>query len=688
MAGFSLFRTVVAALALAGFSLADLGGELQTRQSADPCAAIAGQNYTVPSKLLACLNSFTFDTTLRDNIVDVVSKSLNFHTSTNYQRNAPFPFVDVHVDVQGELARIKGSTYQSDYELHKDVSSQLKRLFDGHCTYINYCYDSLFVSYLPFPLVNLNHGPGNLLQSAFIAPEAFDVVSKEFAPYIDQWQQLAGFNFTKYSGAKVLLIDDTLPLIQIEKNAQVIGGYQGHSTRQNSFFSSYIRAANEWSYRMGDFAARSLPPTKDYVKMTVVLANSTKIETIKVPFISRTTVSAFTSGADLWDKNCKAKSTTNGVDYFAAPAPSNVARDGDTAIELVDPSPPKFAEPIAPQDRKHPISSFIDVTALTDITLPPGLSPPEPISGNGTARFYLQGKVGVLALGSFSTGAGYEAWFNILNDGLNTLKTQGATHLIVDVTNNGGGYICVANYLHRFLAGPKSTTVPQAGFDTEARYNTLASNITQVIASGGVPEREVLLYDPVNWSYANSSGKFPENLNWLEPPVKKVINGQQDAFSQRLGDECQPFPVSVPDAPFFPPENIGIVNNGRCASSCSIFTITMAKLEGVKTAVVGGITLIPQQYSGTVGGQSTSFTVIDSEIKSTKLKSNALAPPDFIGNAYQGITWRLGFGFDDKTKPEEWQNHMAKDSVPLTLATVNRPEAIWKELTHRWWPNL
>jgi hypothetical protein len=222
-----------------------------------------------------------------------------------------------------------------------------------------------------------------------------------------------------------------LPWTQVWNNAEVVGGFQAFSTRQNAFFSSYIRGANEWSYRMGDFAARSLPPTNDYVNMTVMFANYT-IETIKVPFISRITVGPFNNGAELWNQNCKATDQTNGRDYFNSAA---FATQANETIELVDPSPPKFAEPIAPEDRKYPISSLVDTTALLDVSLPPGLNPPAQISGSGTARFYLQGKVGILALGSFSTGAGYLDWFNILSTGLNDLKAQGATHLIVDVVS-------------------------------------------------------------------------------------------------------------------------------------------------------------------------------------------------------------------------------------------------------------
>lgn len=46
-----------------------------------------------------------------------------------------------------------------------------------------------------------------------------------------------------------------------------------------------------------------------------------------------------------------------------------------------------------------------------------------------------------------------------------------------------------------------------------------------------------------------------------------------------------------------------------------MFQITMAKEEGVKTVVVGGKQGVRQQYCGTVGGQSTDFSTIDTEIK-------------------------------------------------------------------------
>lgn len=41
----------------------------------------------------------------------------------------------------------------------------------------------------------------------------------------------------------------------------------------------------------------------------------------------------------------------------------------------------------------------------------------------------------------------------------------------------------------------------------------------------------------------------------------------------------------------------------------------MAKEEGAKMVVVGGKEDVGQQYCGTVGGQSTDFSTIDTQVK-------------------------------------------------------------------------
>ena len=90
---------------------------------------------------------------------------------------------------------------------------------------------------------------------------------------------------------------------------------------------------------------------------------------------------------------------------------------------------------------------MLDTAPLSDATLPPDLQPAGPLDGSaGDAQFFMldDGKTGVLALGSFSWDSIYNGE-NALMKGFQSLRAANATQLIVDVSNNGGGYICLAH---------------------------------------------------------------------------------------------------------------------------------------------------------------------------------------------------------------------------------------------------
>ncbi|KAG8762056.1 hypothetical protein FRC11_011441 [Ceratobasidium sp. 423] len=657
---------------------------LQPRQS-DPCAAIAAKGWYKPSQVLSCLQSFPYNETLRNNVVDVVGKTFNFHTSVSFHLNMPDPFTDSTVDIQGELRRIGGTRYDSDFALHQDVSKTVKRLNDGHAGYINYCYDSLFTTYLPFPLAVLARPDALDVQNVHIVPEASTVATAEFgSDAVAQWQAALGRNLSDFNGARIVSINGKDPWAVVDESAAISGGYQAKTTRQNAFFSSYQRAAAEWSYRLGDFAQWSLPVKGDSVTLRLVRNGTNTEETYTVPYLSRigSATVAFTDAKSLWANNCVATFSTNGAPYYnKIKAKTKVAADK-----------PRFQpDPdIAPiiNGRRQPISSLVADGPLFDVSLPSRLAPPTPITGNGALQFYMldDKKTAILALGSFSGDfAGVQK--GIL-DGINAVKAKGATRLLVDVTNNGGGYICLAAWLHRVLAGPGPGTEPQPGLDGSVRAQDLAQKITAKIVANntGVDPNREMLYNPLNWRDTKSQC-FPADFNWLDPAINMRINDVPDKFSQKIGDDCIPYDLTAPDTKPFEFDNIAILNNGRCASSCSLFTISMRTKYNVKTIVVGGKPGTTQQYCGVVGGQSLNFAAIDSDIKTAGLKNDPLAPADFIGDNYQGITWKLGYSILDQNQFEEFKTHPAQFAFPLLPNTVNNPVELWKDITKRVWPN-
>lgn len=82
--------------------------------SPDACAAIAGQTFVNPSVALACLRSFSFNETLRQNVLSTVSRVLDFFTFEDYYPKSSFPFPN-KVDIRAELARINSTSYDVSF---------------------------------------------------------------------------------------------------------------------------------------------------------------------------------------------------------------------------------------------------------------------------------------------------------------------------------------------------------------------------------------------------------------------------------------------------------------------------------------------------------------------------------------------------------------------------------------------
>ena len=88
-----------------------LSSVVRAAPAVDPCAKIAGQTFAVPSDALACLKSFPFNETLRQNVMHNVARVFDFYTFEDYALNSPPPFQESTVNIRAEIARINSSHY-------------------------------------------------------------------------------------------------------------------------------------------------------------------------------------------------------------------------------------------------------------------------------------------------------------------------------------------------------------------------------------------------------------------------------------------------------------------------------------------------------------------------------------------------------------------------------------------------
>ena len=74
--------------------------------AADQCAPFAGQAFVKPSQALACLKSFPFNETLRQNVLANINGVFDFFTFEDFYLNSPPPFQESTANIRQKIAQI------------------------------------------------------------------------------------------------------------------------------------------------------------------------------------------------------------------------------------------------------------------------------------------------------------------------------------------------------------------------------------------------------------------------------------------------------------------------------------------------------------------------------------------------------------------------------------------------------
>ncbi|KAI0075954.1 hypothetical protein K474DRAFT_1317140 [Panus rudis PR-1116 ss-1] len=612
---------------------------------ADPCAKIAGQQFVVPKDALACLKSFPFNATLHQNVITNVARVFDFFTFEDFYLKSPPPFQESTANIRAELARINRTVYKTDYDFNRDVYNLTTRLNDGHTRWFPNCYTT-FQNILPAPIVNLEE---NGKQNVFIAPDSVEFINLLGANFTNHFEQI-GFNWQRLAGAKVLAINGQDPFDYIDLIARTeSGNYLDHGVRVNSVFTSYRISGTDFSQRLGDLAGPAFPD-RDSLTFRLIPVNSSKPETVTVPYFANYLGAPFTDQASFWEANCAAKPDTNGVDLKAT------GFEGKRAT------------------KKQPRAVIIDKAPGNGVGLPdPFLPRLPPVNGStGVIKSFIlpDNKTGVMFVGSFE--GDFVQFQTDTVAAINQFKASGVTHLLLDLTDNGGGFVCLGQFLHQYLSGSK---IGYPGFVTTSRANPLAKTILHAdIALGN--NDQITFYSPDNWAFLNDT-EMPLTFDYNDPSVPFKINGVVDQNSIRFHDICTPFSVPVPEDPPFDLNNVAIVGNANCASTCAMFSTLMFERHRTKIAIFGGKPNERMEFKGMAGNQVLEWSDLDTEIKTAGVKSDPLAPPDLLVDGNMRVNWRTAWSFLDENVPIAYKSEIPQFRFAYTKDTYNDPQNLW-----------
>ncbi|KAH9012207.1 hypothetical protein EDB84DRAFT_1645112 [Lactarius hengduanensis] len=616
-----------------------------TALSAHPCVKIAGIPYVDPANAIACQKSFLFNETLRQNVLSVVSRVFDFYTFEDFYVNSPPPFEESTTDIRAEIARINSTQYATDYDFNRDLWDFTTQLNDGHTRWFPTCYNT-YQNILPAPVVLLDDG-------IFIAPDTVELLNG-LGPDFAGFFAAKNFNWQRLAGARVLTIGGLPSSVYIDEIARTVSGnYLSHNVRVNSVVSSYGVADTGFFQSFGDLAASSFL-TQTSLTFSVIPVNSSSSEVVEVPFVAAFVGESFTNGPSYWANNCAANNNTNGRD--------NSLGSGSGGASLGQRSHARASrvDLVHHKTRIKPAANLRSALTTAD-------------GSDGVIKSFIlpSNKTGVMFVGSFAP-VNFSQFPVDVEAAVRQFTASGVTNLLIDVTNNGGGYVCLGQFLHQFLSG---TGAGFSEYQSTSRANPLAQKIVKEKVELGI-NGTTGFYASHNWRFINGT-RMPVAYNYNDPPLPWVINGRDGSTSQRFSDLCPTPNVPMPSTPPFDLEKILIVGNGNCASTCAQFTTAMYERHQTKIVVFGGNQSQPIEYKGMAGSQVLEWVDFDSEIKTAGLKNDPLAPPDLLVNGNMRLNWRTAYSFLDESSPIAYVSQQPQYRFPYTAQTYISPVKLW-----------
>lgn len=258
---------------------------------------------------------------------------------------------------------------------------------------------------------------------------------------------------------------------------------------------------------------------------------------------------------------------------------------------------------------------------------------PERVDTNGLVRgYYLDSAslpdVCVLQIATFHIGQGSLEFLETTQEFLEQATRDGKRKLLLDLSGNGGGDVIPGLNLFRILF-PAQPIYSATRFRSTELLNILGEIFS--LASSGASTEPVL--DPP-LAFQSAVGPDQEKhpfSSWedLFGPDKRIQGDNMsslyavfdlDAASTSLDPISGYGPVQSSTAPgLFEPENILVVTDGRCASTCAIL-VGLLQAQGVRTLAFGGRPRrAPMQAVGGVkGGQRWSLRTISRHIRTAR----------------------------------------------------------------------
>ncbi|CAG8725651.1 14041_t:CDS:2, partial [Racocetra persica] len=226
------------------------------------------------------------------------------------------------------------------------------------------------------------------------------------------------------------------------------------------------------------------------------------------------------------------------------------------------------------------------------------------------SRFYTLQDFGVVLISTEdTTGLKLDDTIHFLTNmivGFKLLADKGITKIVLDLSNNRGGAVIVADYIIKLLF-PDIKIFPQ-----DIKVTDVSTAFIEEISNAGVNS----LFSYKSYTSTITNNSF-DSVNEFIGNNTYTRGDAQVKFTTKAFRNDSLFSQILPVPPKFPwtEENMVILTNGACYSSCALIVQRLAEVN-VPTVSVGGFPNTKFSFASCAGG-----TVMDSDIISATLNN-------------------------------------------------------------------
>ncbi|ORY19297.1 hypothetical protein BCR34DRAFT_472245 [Clohesyomyces aquaticus] len=631
-----------------------ISGPVSTAKACSQIAGFVGNSRlefpSVEAELaFACLKSVPIDATAASFTIDSLKQMVQFQSTLAYLKSPPKGYSNDPVDLIGGLndiqSKVNNRGYSNEYDFETDIATLLVKAHDGHLSFDGMAYGGTF-RWRRSRQVSLISASADGKEM----PKVWAL--QDFNKTQDNWQRSA---VSKIDGK------DAAQFLQEES---IMNAYHDPDTRYNAMF--YMQPAESYGYFTNP---RFYPgPT-----LNLTFENGTEHTYINA---------AVVLDSSAWSY------ITDGKDFYQ----TFVAFSASQSKKLKRRDPQRL-----PPHLEHPRD-----LGLSRKTVP--VSYPKPAIQHSAADVPLAGyfidtsagTVGVLMCQTFNANAnvGSIEFQAVVQKYISQAKSRKVTKHIIDVRNNGGGKVLLGYDMYKQFF-PSQVPQLQSRYRGHQASDLIGSSIStlQFARSNGE-----LYTSPFNYhSYINKDLKAFTSWTNMYPPsvfnndnftdllkynLSDPLTTSSDRYSIGLTVTGYGDRANFTDDPF-KAEDIVILSDGICASTCSLFTELMVQQSGVKTLAIGGRPSNGpmQAVGGTKGSlvlQSEYLTSVSAYIVQTfaSTRSEALNWAKFLPNSFGINAADATINFQDNIR-----KGLEKDGIPTQFLNDSASCRIWYQPT-------